>query len=207
MGDGDSKEGISPGWEVGEAPGSGGPLSTVGRIQGGRGTVRDWKELEGAGAAVLATPLHTAGGVGAEGLRGRGITRLRGSASEVRGVLGGDSCGRGHSPRGRAGGCTGRRAARGSRGDPGRGAACARGPVRSRLSRVGPGAGRREGRGGGGRDLAPPLPKAGAWPLAPPGGQRQGGFSGWLRAGLRIPGWDPGPLASLSPSLLVAWEC
>lgn len=40
-----------------------------------------------------------------------------------------------------------------------RGAACSPGPVPSRLSRVGPRAGRREGRGGGGRDQEPPLPK------------------------------------------------
>lgn len=37
-----------------------------------------------------------------------------------------------------------------------RGAACAPGPVRSRLSRVGPRAGRREGRGGGAGPGAPP---------------------------------------------------
>ena len=44
-----------------------------------------------------------------------------------------------------------------------RGAACARGPVRSRLSRVGPRTGRRDGRRkeGGGRDEAPPHPQTG----------------------------------------------
>lgn len=34
---------------------------------------------------------------------------------------------------------------------------------------------------GGGRDEAPPLPKPGARPLAPPGGQREGAFAKWVR--------------------------
>lgn len=69
-----------------------------------------------------------------------------------------------------------------------RGAACARGPVRSRLSRVGPGAGRRDGRGGGGgRDEAPP-PQPGTRPLAPPGGKWEGAFARWVRGGLSFRG-------------------
>lgn len=55
-----------------------------------------------------------------------------------------------------------------------RGAACSPGPVPSRLSRVGPRAGRREGRGGGGGTRSPPSlngnPASGApwWTVAGP---------------------------------------
>lgn len=57
-----------------------------------------------------------------------------------------------------------------------RGAACARGPVRSRLSRVGPGAGWREGRGGGG----------GAGRYAPPSTGHPASGAPWWEVGGRL---------------------
>lgn len=132
------------------------------RLEGAGGSQGDgFRE----GLGTLGRTLDTAGW----GLRVFASRRLIGSKGRFR-----SSAGRGweatavvgatHRWGAQAAGQDGR-AGQGSRGNlRRRGAACARGPVRSRLSRVGPGAGRREGRGGGGRDEAPPLNRApGLW--------------------------------------------
>lgn len=122
----------------------------------------------------------------------QGTNRVPGLTPELPGRgLGGDSRGRGPLTDGarrrldRTGGLGGGPA--GIR--EARGAACARGPVRSCLSRVGPGARRRAGRGGvggAGGTRHPPLPKPRAQPLAPPGGQREGAFAKWVRLYLNM---------------------
>lgn len=79
-----------------------------------------------------------------------------------------------------------------------RGAACAHGLVRSAVSRVGPGAEKREGRGGG-AGRGPPTPKPGARPPAPPGGEWQDAFERWRERGLPNPGANPASTWGIGP--------
>lgn len=119
---------------------TGGAGAWRGPVSGGPGAAGD-RALCGRGLRVLGEQglLGSQGGLGA-GCRG---------GWEVTAAVGG------HSPRGaQAAGLGGGPAGIGGA----RGAACARGPVRSRLSRVGPAARSREGRGGGGGTRRPPSP-------------------------------------------------
>lgn len=186
--------------------------------RGGQGallqTGRSWRECGRQGGF----PERGAGdtGVTAKHCGGWGLRILgrqgNNQAPRLHGPGGGDSCGLGPLTDGAQAAAPGRLdgGPAGIRGA--RGAACARGPVRSRLSRVGPGAGRREGRGGGAGPGAPPpqsgSPASGApwWGVA--GRLFETGESEASNTGFRIPStWDTGPLTSQSLSLLLTWEC
>ena len=184
------KEGLSSGQRTGQWETLEGRRRVRGRCYGLEGAGRSGPD-RGREEPRNPGDRYTRTGVGTEGPWRVGQARgLRDAGWEGTAAI------RGYSPVGSAGGCTRRPswAGRWEGGPAGirgaRGAACARSPVRSRLSRVGPRTGRRDGRGrGAGGTRRPPLPKPGARPLAPPGGEWQGALARWVSARASRPGF------------------